>query len=308
MNPLRLSYLSTQLLRQVDSTCTARVSPTRRSPAVAAAFFHISRHRNQTSRPQRYGTAKQPPPHLAEEKLKLEDNDTKVEKEPEANLNAEPTADEAKSVVEPTPTESPVTFPSNPDKAAASDSAKPASSLDRVLDVSSPNEPDEAKPPHLQAPKYVHHFDTWGLVKDLQTGGFSQDQSVTIMKAVRGLLADNMGLARKALVSKSNVENETYLFKAACSELKTEVQNNRKAEADTWRSQRAQQQHEVDIISQTMTQDSSGLKDELRGIFDDRKMSVRMEQKQMEAKVCFYPVLIPRLIVSRFKSSTTKSP
>lgn len=34
-----------------------------------------------------------------------------------------------------------------------------------------------------------------------------------------------------------------------------------------------------------MTQDGAGLKDELKGMFDDRKMMVRMEQKEMERKV-----------------------
>jgi hypothetical protein len=34
-----------------------------------------------------------------------------------------------------------------------------------------------------------------------------------------------------------------------------------------------------------MTQDSAGLKDELKGMFDDRKMTIRMEQKEMERKV-----------------------
>jgi hypothetical protein len=34
-----------------------------------------------------------------------------------------------------------------------------------------------------------------------------------------------------------------------------------------------------------MAQDGAGLKDELKGMFDDRKMMVRMEQKEMERKV-----------------------
>jgi hypothetical protein len=78
---------------------------------------------------------------------------------------------------------------------------------------------------------------------------------------------------------------ETYLFRAACAELKTDIQNNRKAEADKWRSQRAQLQHEVEILGQKMTQDSMGLKDELKGMFDDRNMLVRMEHKEMERMV-----------------------
>ena len=66
---------------------------------------------------------------------------------------------------------------------------------------------DEHKPPHLQAPPYVHHFDTYSLVKDLEKGSFTQDQSVTLMKAVRGLLAINLDVAKEGLVSKSDVEN-----------------------------------------------------------------------------------------------------
>ena len=66
---------------------------------------------------------------------------------------------------------------------------------------------DEHKPPHLQPPPYVHHFDTYSLVKDLEKGGFTQDQSITLMKAVRGLLAVNLDVAKEGLVSKSDVEN-----------------------------------------------------------------------------------------------------
>ena len=67
--------------------------------------------------------------------------------------------------------------------------------------------PEEQKAPHLQAPPYVHHFDTYSLVKDLEKGGFTIPQAVTIMKAVRGRLAINLDVAKEGLVSKSDVEN-----------------------------------------------------------------------------------------------------
>jgi len=66
-------------------------------------------------------------------------------------------------------------------------------------------EPAE-KPPHLQAPPYVHHFDTYTLVRDLQTGGFTEDQAITTMKAVRGILADNVELANSGILSKDDSE------------------------------------------------------------------------------------------------------
>lgn len=92
-------------------------------------------------------------------------------------------------------------------------------------------------------------------------------------------------MAREGLVSKSNVENDTYLFRAACSELKTEIGNARKGEMERMRTERGQLQHEVDILGQRLGQETGGLRDELKGLFDDRKMAVRQEQRHMETKV-----------------------
>jgi hypothetical protein len=51
------------------------------------------------------------------------------------------------------------------------------------------------------------------------------------------------------------------------------------------RRERTLLQHEVDILNQKLTQELLTLKDDLKGMFDDRKMSVRMEQRTMESKV-----------------------
>ncbi|KAI9052311.1 hypothetical protein LZ554_003664 [Drepanopeziza brunnea f. sp. 'monogermtubi'] len=160
--------------------------------------------------------------------------------------------------------------------------------IDTVLHMPPPETVEEenaGKPPHLQTPPYVHHFDTYTLVQQVEAGGFTEAQSVTAMKAVRGLLAFNLEVARQGLVSKSDVENETYLFRAACSELKTEIQNTRKKDEETMRRERTLLQHEVDILNQKLTQELLTLKDDLKGMFDDRKMSVRSEQRTMDSKI-----------------------
>ncbi|KAI4719174.1 hypothetical protein E4T48_04626 [Aureobasidium sp. EXF-10727] len=141
------------------------------------------------------------------------------------------------------------------------------------------------RPPHIDAPDYVHHFDTYGLVKRLEDGGWSNAQAITIMKATRTTLSENIDLARNALVSKSNVENEAYLFRAACSELHTEIMTKRRAEAERARTERTRLEHEVDILGQRMSQDSGNMKDELKGMFDDRKMGVQNEQRDIERKI-----------------------
>jgi hypothetical protein len=145
--------------------------------------------------------------------------------------------------------------------------------------------PSLQHPPHMDTPRYVHHFDTYSLVRRLNAGDWTKPQAITVMKSMRLLLNDNLEKARRALVSKSDVENETYLFSAACSELRTEVFARRTAIHEKMRMERDQLQHEVDILEQRLGQETAGMKDELRGMFDDRKMAVRNEQRYMESKV-----------------------
>lgn len=85
--------------------------------------------------------------------------------------------------------------------------------LETVSKIAAPTaeKPEEYKAPHMQAPPYVHHFDTYTLVRDLEKGGFTQDQSVTLMKAVRTLLAMNLDVAKDGLVGKSDRENVSFI-------------------------------------------------------------------------------------------------
>lgn len=141
------------------------------------------------------------------------------------------------------------------------------------------------RPPHLSPPPYVHHFDSYSLVKQLEAGGWTNPQAITAMKAVRGLLAVNLDVAQAGLVSKSDVENETYLFRAACSELSTEVRKNRRVADESMRQQRTTLQHEVDILTQSLSQEVLTLNDAVKGMFNDRSMAVREEQKAAESAI-----------------------
>ncbi|KAI1435757.1 hypothetical protein GGR50DRAFT_693829 [Xylaria sp. CBS 124048] len=145
--------------------------------------------------------------------------------------------------------------------------------------------PDVSQPPHINKPTYVHHFDSYTLVKQLEVGGYTQHQAITVMKAVRAILAQNLDVAQDGLVWKSDVDNETYLFRAACSELSSEVTNNRRLADEQTRQQRTQLQHEFDILNQRMTQDITTLKDNVKGMFHDRRMHVREEQMKMESAI-----------------------
>lgn len=287
-------------------------------PRFGRRALHLSAKRRQQTEHQRYGTANEPPPRLdsSSRPSGTEDPPTTVNRQSSdtttKDVASKTSATSDNSAKQPIVTKSqsgdpmldaPEVPPPQPLSAAIGPANGDKTVKSLMDNVPKPDQPiadagqadiskiihDEHQPPlhppHIDAPRYVHNFDTFGLVKSLEDSGWESERAVTMMKSMRLMLADNLDLAREALVSKSQVENESYLFKAACSELRMEVQTRRRGEQEKMRTERAQLQHEVEIINQRFSQDSATLKDELKGMFDDRKMTVRNEQRELEGKI-----------------------
>ena len=90
--------------------------------------------------------------------------------------------------------------------------AKKGGPLEAILHMGPPpgQEPPgntKSKMQHLTPPPYVHHFDAYSLVKQLEAGGYAPDQAERSMKVIRKVLAQNLDVAQESLVSKSDVEN-----------------------------------------------------------------------------------------------------
>ena len=278
----RLTFLYPMLLRPLEvpravSRIPFKTRSVHRSRGITTTTSQLDQGQGHGG--QRYGSAQEPAPHLAKDKPS---DVPSTQPNPKDEPEQEPVQGEGKTSTQ-TNIDASESTPQTP--APEPPRIPETKTLDTILHMPSPEEEERRKPPHLKTPPYVHHFDTYGFVKDLRNSGFTEGQAVSIMKSLRGILRDNMELARAGLVSKSNVENETYLFRAACSELRTEISNNRKAETEKMRTERTQLQHEVDLLRQQLDQESATLKDNLKGQFDDRKMTVRQEQRTMDTKV-----------------------
>lgn len=177
--------------------------------------------------------------------------------------------------------------------------------LDIVLSIPTPSDmkKESSRHPHLEPPPYEHHFDTYGLVQQLAAkNAYTVDQAITLMKAIRLMLTMNLDMAKESLVSKSDIENESYLFRAACSELKTTLQTTRHSETLKQRSQRAQLQHEFDILNQKVTQDLMTLREELKGLFNDRKLRLQEDKRAIDGKISELNYEITVLLNSEAKS------
>lgn len=94
--------------------------------------------------------------------------------------------------------------------AQAKEAAKSSGPLEAVLHMQPP-EHIAPQHPSMSPPPYEHHFDSYSLVRQLEGGGYTPHQSVTAMKAIRQLLAKNLNVAQRSLVSKSDVENVSLL-------------------------------------------------------------------------------------------------
>jgi hypothetical protein len=127
-----------------------------------------------------------------------------------------------------------------------------------------------------------YYFDTYSLVRNISKGGFTDDQSVTIMKAVEHILDNNIDFTEQCLTSRYNFDNESYLFKAACSQLRSSVQSARDLEAERQHASRIQLQHEFNMLSQRLRQEITEMKDGIRGMLNDHSITIREHQRNID--------------------------
>lgn len=202
-----------------DKTATDN-GTTEEAPAKAQAKSDIGKLLFESGEKKTSQAAATDAPEADTAALKSQQQDPKP-----AQTQADPKPSEpasAESEVIPMPPPKPQTEPSDSTSSSTAsaeptadkpkDTSKMSDKLDSVYYMSAPESLAASSTPSMSPPKYVHHFDTYSLVKQLQESGYSSDQATTMMKAVRALLAHNLDMAQEKLVSKSDVENVGILF------------------------------------------------------------------------------------------------
>lgn len=236
----RLSFLYPQYFKNIRS-CESKLPrslPRSRKPLGNSAFCTSAQKAEETY-PQRYGAAaepQKPPPGAAEspgvtttlanaietevkaqneKKNEAKSDSTRpstiagggqvVKKPPESSLESQTLSPD--NMPQPSKLDGNDVHPRDP-VIPTTIITSPGKSLETVLHMGNPGkEVENHKQLYMHPSPYVHHFDTFKFVRDLGNGGFSEQQSVRLMKAVRSLLAMNLKVANESLVSKSDVEN-----------------------------------------------------------------------------------------------------
>ncbi|RMZ91425.1 hypothetical protein DV736_g1348, partial [Chaetothyriales sp. CBS 134916] len=285
----RLPFLYPNLLRAVRSCEPKTHGSLRHRPVPRHQQLHTSRRHLQEAYSSRYGPAASqealPPPPKPTNSL----FPTEVPLSPEKEHKHDPYSNPAhEEIAHPIQRDGSKTAYSGIEDSASTNPPETVETLDTPeLDlVLSVPEESPNKHPHLEPSPYEHHFDTYSLVQQLSTSNsYTPDQAITLMKAIRHMLALNLIVAKESLVSKSDTENEAYLFRAACSELRTTLQTTRHSEILKQRSQRAQLLHESDLLSQKMTQNLSSMREDLKGMFNDRKLGLAEEKRRLGSQI-----------------------
>ena len=310
----RLPFLYPNLFRAIRSCEPQTYRSIRKPPKPAPqrrARLHSSSRLSQEAYASRYGPAtgqNLPPPPKPDGPLISDQRPPKKEhkEEPEANAAHDEVSHPVQRDAKETQYAAREQEPEKPEPRPEEQEALGNKELDIVLSIPSPSElkgNDIPRHPHLEASPYEHHFDTYSLVRTLAIEkGYSSDQAVTLMKAVRLMLATNLDLAKEGLVSKSDTENEAYLFRAACSELRTTLQTARHSEMLKQRSGRSQLQHESDLLNQKVTQDLMTMREELKAMFNDRKLSLEEEKRKVDGKIQELNYMITTSLTSEAKS------
>ncbi|KAI9313657.1 hypothetical protein BX666DRAFT_721319 [Dichotomocladium elegans] len=131
-----------------------------------------------------------------------------------------------------------------------------------------------------------HFFDTHLQMGQLQScGKFSRQQARVVMETLQSLLRRSLCERKDTLLTRSQLENETYLIGAAVAEFRREVQLLRRTDAALLQSELTALAREVERLEQQVGEDLGSLRSDIELTMNDFRSDVREEQKLTEHQI-----------------------
>ncbi|KAI0700702.1 hypothetical protein BC835DRAFT_1411820 [Cytidiella melzeri] len=150
-----------------------------------------------------------------------------------------------------------------------------------------PPEPPSALPsPHPPpiSSYAIPPFDTHRFFTALEKT-FATTTARPLMRATRALLVDRIGRVRREALTVKDLESQAYLFKAALSELRSELTMLTRNESAAMSSASAALRREVDNHEGRMNEEIANLKHEIQMELDSRKNEAKNDMKQMDIEI-----------------------
>ncbi|KAK0486896.1 hypothetical protein EDD18DRAFT_1360111 [Armillaria luteobubalina] len=153
------------------------------------------------------------------------------------------------------------------------------SALSQVESPSVPSKVESKGPVYSQPPFHTHAFFT------VLEKTFATPTARGLTRATRALLVDRVGRVRREGLTAKDLDNQAYLFRAALSELRSEITMTTKNDIAAMKTSGTVLRREVDKLDVKMKEDLGFLKHEIQMELDSRKNEVKEQFKRQDISV-----------------------
>ncbi|KAG6820100.1 hypothetical protein H0H93_005412 [Arthromyces matolae] len=168
-------------------------------------------------------------------------------------------------------------------------SGQPLNGVSTISNVPSTEVAHDRRPTYSNPPFHTHAFFA-ALEKT-----FPEETARSLMRATRALLVDRVDRVRKDGLTTKDLDNQAYLFRAALSELRSEITVMTKNDSASIRSATVALRREVDRLDVKMKEDVDILKHEIQMDVNNRKNETKSDHKQRDIDI---EEVLNRVIVS----------
>ncbi|PIA14108.1 hypothetical protein COEREDRAFT_82935 [Coemansia reversa NRRL 1564] len=128
-------------------------------------------------------------------------------------------------------------------------------------------------------------FNTNSLVNQLMDAGLTLNQATLIMTLVKYRVYETMEQLKSNMLTKSDLENDAYLFRAALQELRTETQMIRKNDQAILESQAAAINRDIESLAQRLNDEIANLRSDIQIELNNHKHDSSHEMKNLDMEL-----------------------
>lgn len=130
-----------------------------------------------------------------------------------------------------------------------------------------------------------HHFDTLRFVQRLQEEGFTQEQSVAMMKVLSDVIEESIQNLTRTMVMREEQAKATYTQKVDFAKLRTELQSSDFTESATTRASHERLTNDIAKLNSKLRDEISRTQASVRLDLNLEKGRIREEANVQELKI-----------------------
>ncbi|KAI5838575.1 hypothetical protein DFP73DRAFT_564560 [Morchella snyderi] len=130
-----------------------------------------------------------------------------------------------------------------------------------------------------------HHFDTLKFVQRLQEEGFSEEQSVALMRALSDVIEESIQNLTRTMVLKEDQEKITYTQKVDFAKLRSELSGVHSGELKPLRSEQERLSSEITRLNARLREEMQRAQSSVRLDLNLEKGRIREESSVHELKI-----------------------